>query len=368
MKIAKGSIRFSRKDKQKFFSTLNKRVNAYFKDNNLRKTGNWKLHLKTVILITLFVTPYVLLLSLDLSQWVKLVLCVLLGFGMAGIGMNVMHEGNHGSYSRYGWVNKIMGGAIYILAGNVFNWKVQHNVLHHSFTNIHGHDEDLEAGTVMRFSKHAKWLAIHRFQHLYFIILYGLMTLRWVITTDFIQLKRYLKLNLSYKKKISPTREWLVLVLSKTFYVALWIVLPMLVLDLAWWKILIGFVVMHYTAGIILSVVFQLAHITTNTDMPLPSTTGSMKNTWAIHQLLTTGNFAPKNSFINWFTGGLNHQIEHHIFPYISHIHYKNIGKIVKKTAREFDLPYNEFKTFGAAFSSHYELLKSLAKKPNPAT
>ncbi|MEC7453948.1 MAG: fatty acid desaturase, partial [Bacteroidota bacterium] len=185
MKIAKGSIRFSRKDKQQFFSTLNKRVNAYFKDNNLRKTGNWKLHLKTVILITLFVTPYVLLLSLDLSEWVKLGLCVLLGFGMAGIGMNVMHEGNHGSYSRYGWVNKIMGGAIYILAGNVFNWKVQHNVLHHSFTNIHGHDEDLEAGTVMRFSKHAKWRAIHRFQHFYFIVLYGLMTLRWVITTDF---------------------------------------------------------------------------------------------------------------------------------------------------------------------------------------
>ena len=158
------------------------------------------------------------------------------------------------------------------------------------------------------------------------------------------------------------------LVLSKVFYVGLWIVLPMMVLDVAWWKILIGFIVMHYTAGIILSVVFQLAHITTNTDMPLPSTTGSMKNTWAIHQLFTTGNFAPKNSFINWFTGGLNHQIEHHIFPYISHIHYKNIGKIVKKTAREFDLPYNEFKTFGAAFYSHYELLKSLAKKPNTAT
>ncbi|MEC7454229.1 MAG: fatty acid desaturase, partial [Bacteroidota bacterium] len=185
MKIAKSSIRFSRKDKQQFFSTLNKRVNAYFKDNNLRKTGNWELHLKTAIFITLFVTPYVLLLSLGFSQLIKLGLCVILGFGMAGIGMNVMHEGYHGSYSRYDWVNKIMGGAIYILAGNVFNWKVQHNVLHHSFTNIHGHDEDLEAGTVMRFSKHAKWRAIHRFQHFYFIVLYGLMTLRWVITTDF---------------------------------------------------------------------------------------------------------------------------------------------------------------------------------------
>mgnify|MGYP004127412229 FL=1 len=82
MKIAKGSIRFSRKDKQQFLSTLNKRVNAYFKDNNLRKTGNWKLHLKTVILVTLFITPYVLLLSLDFNQLIKLGLCVLLGFGI----------------------------------------------------------------------------------------------------------------------------------------------------------------------------------------------------------------------------------------------------------------------------------------------
>ena len=245
MQIAKGTFIFSRKDRQLIYklpqfqfslmlpqSHLNKRVNAYFKENNLRKTGNWRLHLKTVILLTFFITPYVLLLSLDLNQWIKLGLCVLLGFGMAGIGMNVMHEGNHGSYSRYPWVNKLMGGAIYILAGNVFNWKVQHNILHHSFTNIEGHDEDLDAGTIMRFSKHAKWRKIHRFQHLYFIFLYGLMTLRWVITTDFIQLKRYLKLKLSYKKKTSPTREWLVLVLSKSFYVALWIVLPLLVLDL----------------------------------------------------------------------------------------------------------------------------------------
>ena len=184
--------------------------------------------------LTFFITPYVLLLSLDLNQWVKLGLCVLLGFGMAGIGMNVMHEGNHGSYSRYGWVNKIMGGAIYILAGNVFNWKVQHNVLHHSFTNIHGHDEDLEAGTVMRFSKHAKWRTIHRFQHLYFIISSTASDAALGHYNRFYSTQAISEIESILQEKNKPYREWLVLVLSKTFYVTLWIVLP------CWCLILLG--------------------------------------------------------------------------------------------------------------------------------
>ena len=86
-----------------------------------------------------------------------------------------------------------MGSSIYFLAGNVFNWKVQHNVLHHTYTNIHGHDEDLEAGKILRFSKHAQWAPHHRFQHLYFVFLYGLLTLNWALFTDFTQMRRYLK-------------------------------------------------------------------------------------------------------------------------------------------------------------------------------
>ena len=141
----------------------------------------------------------------------------------------------------------------------------------------------------------------------------------------------------------------------------------MLVLNLAWWKILIGFFVMHYTAGLILSTVFQMAHIMENAQMPLPSKEGDMRNTWAIHQLYTTVNFSPTNRLVNWFTGGLNHQVEHHIFPYISHIHYSKIAVIVRETAKEFNLPYNEFKSTRQALKSHYYFLKSLGKKPSTA-
>lgn len=358
------NIRFSRADSANFFKTLNKRVNQYFKENNIKRTGNWRLHLKTIVMFSLFLTPYFLILTLDISQWWMLLLTIVMGVGMAGVGMNVMHDGNHGSYSSKKWINKLMGSSIYILAGNVYNWQVQHNVLHHTYTNIHGHDEDMDAGRVIRFTKHAKWMRFHKFQHYYSIFLYGLLTFNWALTTDFKQTKNYLARKLSYGKLPSSVKQWSTVVITKIIYVLIWIVIPMLILSIAWWKILIGFFIMHYVAGLILSVVFQLAHMVEEAQMPVPDKTGTMKNTWAVHQLFTTVNFSTKNRLVNWFTGGLNHQVEHHIFPNISHVHYTKISKIVKQTALEFNLPYNEYKTTRKAIIAHFKHLKEMGMKP----
>jgi len=158
--------------------------------------------------------------------------------------------------------------------------------------------------------------------------------------------------------------QWTTLLITKAIYVTIWIVLPILFFEIAWWKILIGFFLMHYVAGLILSVVFQLAHVVGDTQMPLPDNTGNMKNTWAIHQLFTTVNFSTKNKIMNWFTGGLNHQVEHHIFPNISHVHYTKISEIVKKTALEFNLPYHEYKTTRSAIIAHFRHLKEMGINP----
>ena len=362
--MKKVTLKFSRKDPANFFRTLNSRVNKYFRENNIKRTGNWKVWLKTLIMFSLFLVPYALILTLNMTPWLQVILVFVMGIGMAGVGMNVMHDGNHGSFSNKDWINKLMGSSIYILAGNVYNWKVQHNVLHHTYTNVHGHDEDLDAGRILRFTKHAQWKWYHRFQHYYSILLYGLLTINWAITTDFVQMKRYMKRKLSYGEFPNPFINWSTLVVSKIIYLGIWILLPILILKLSWWKILIGFFLMHYTAGLILSVIFQLAHIMDEAEMPMPENDGSLKNTWAIHQLKTTVNFSPKNKFINWFTGGLNHQVEHHIFPNISHIHYGKIAEIVKKTAKEFNLPYNEFKTTRKAIIAHFNYLKLMGVKP----
>jgi linoleoyl-CoA desaturase len=355
---------FSRKDPEKFFKTLTKRVNNYFKGKNIKKTGNWRLWLKTGIMFALYFVPYCILM-LNVPGWLQIPIVIIMGIGMAGIGMNVMHDANHGSYSSKKWVNKIMGSSIYILAGNVYNWQVQHNVLHHTYTNIHGHDEDLDAGRILRFSPIAKWAKRHKLQHWYGIFLYGLLTINWVATTDFKQTKKYLKRKLSFRKFPNPIRQWITVIISKIIYLTIFLVIPIMYSGVSWWKIIIGFFIIHYVAGIILGLIFQLAHVVEDTEMPEPDELGKMENTWAIHQLHTTANFGTQNKFMNWFSGGLNHQVEHHLFQNISHIHYVNLGKIVRATAKECDLPYKEYRTTYAAFKAHVKHLKNMAMDPS---
>ncbi len=356
------TVRFPRTESQDFFRTLNARINDYFRQNDLSRYGNWKLYLKSLMAFSIFLTPYFLVLTMNLNQWVMLALTVVIGIGMALVGMCVMHDGNHGSFSRSKWVNNLMGSSIYILSGNVYNWKVQHNLLHHTFTNVAHHDEDLDAGGLLRLSRHQPWRPHHRYQSWFAVLVYGLLTLNWALRKDFRQMRDYLRRGLSTGEKINPTRQWIILSVTKALYLLVWIVVPILVLDVAWWKVLIGFFVMHYTAGLILSIVFQLAHIVEDADMPLPDDSGNMENSWAIHQLFTTANFAPKNRLVSWFVGGLNFQIEHHIFPHISHIHYPRIAPIVKQTAREFGLPYHEFPSTRLAIASHFRMLNRLAR------
>lgn len=360
-------IRFNTRNSRDFMRTLNKRVNAYFKDNNIKKTGNWKLHLKTIVMFSLLLTPYFLILTLDIHELWKLAFTIIMGIGMAGVGMNVMHDGNHGTYSTKPWINKFMGSSIYILAGNVYNWQVQHNVLHHTYTNIQGHDEDLDAGRILRFSKHTKWRKFHKFQHYYSIFLYGLLTFNWALTTDYIQTKRYLKQKLSYGKFPKPSKQWTILAITKFIYFGIWIVLPILFTEIAWWKVVLGFFIMHYTAGLILSVVFQLAHVVEGNDMPKPDNDGKIEKSWMVHQLYTTTNFSTNNKIVNWFTGGLNFQVEHHIFPNISHIHYPKIAEIVKQTTQEFSLPYHEYETTRKAIIAHFKYLRTMGQKPELA-
>ena len=351
-------INFSRVDSAKFFRTLNKRVNSYFKENEISRNGNWKLHLKSVVMFSLYLAPYFLLLSLDFPWWAQLLMAVIMGVGMAGVGMNVMHDANHGAYSSKKWINKIMGSSMYILAGNVYNWQVQHNVLHHTYTNIHGHDEDIEQ-SIMRFSPDQERKPFFKYQMFYAPFLYGLMTIYWALYKDVDQLLRYQKLGLLKSQGLSSRKAWYQMIVGKIVYVLLVVVLPLTLGGLLWWQWLIGFVCMHFLAGLILALIFQPAHVLEETEFYEP-TEGSVDNNWAIHQMRTTANFANRSKWFSWLIGGLNFQIEHHLFPHICHVHYREISGIVKETAQKHNIPYNEHKTFGHALKSHFSLLSAL--------
>ena len=359
----KSSVKFNNQAQADFFLTLRKRVNQHFKDNNITRFGNREMIVKTVVLLGVYLGSFTLILTLPFSPWLLLPFALLMGFAMAGIGMSVMHDALHGSYSKSATLNKIMGRSLNFLGGSAFIWNIQHNVLHHTYTNIHGMDEDIETKVIVRLCKHAPVKHFYRFQHLYVFFAYGLMTLLMLVS-DFIKLFKYHKRGIVEKKNVRVGREYTKMATYKIFYLLLMIGLPLLLTSLAWWQILIGFLIIHLTAGYILSTVFQLAHVVEGAEQPMPDSEGSMQNAWAVHQLLTTSNFSRNNRFLNWYVGGLNFQIEHHLFPNICHVHYRKLSKIVQETAEEFQLPYNLKPSFVDALQSHIRMLKILGREP----
>lgn len=360
----KAAIRFS-SAKPEFYSTLNQRVNEYFKSRNLSRNGNTEMVLKTIFMFSLYIIPYVLMITgVVTNVWWMFGLCVVMGIAVGGIGLSVMHDANHGAYSNKSWVNNLLGLSLNVVGGNAFNWKVQHNVLHHTYTNIHDVDEDISPRGILRMTPHGEWKFFHRFQHFYAWFFYGLLTLVWVLAKDFIRIIKYNKDGLVKKQKASIQAEWTILVASKIIYVLYIFVIPALVLSVTWWQLLIGFSVMHYIAGFILAIIFQPAHVIDGTEYPLPDANGKMDNNWAIHQLHTTTNFANNSRVFSWYVGGLNFQVEHHLFPGVCHVHYRKISKIVESTAKEFGLPYKAEPTFFGALRGHARLLKQLGVKP----
>lgn len=359
----KSSVKFNNQAQADFFQTLRTRVNQYFKDHNISRFGNREMVGKTIVLLVTYLGSFAAILILPISAWWLLPFAFLMGISMAGIGMSIMHDALHGSYSKSPAVNKFMGRSLNFLGGSAFIWNIQHNILHHTYTNIHGMDEDIETKVIVRLCKHAPLKHFYRFQHFYVFFAYGLMTLLMLVS-DFIKLFKYHKRGMVEKKKVRVIKEFLKMGAYKVFYLALMLGLPLLLTSLAWWQILVGFLIVHLTAGYILSIVFQMAHIVEGTEQPVPDHEGNMQNAWAVHQLQTTANFSRDNRLLNWYVGGLNFQIEHHLFPNICHVHYPELSEIVQQTAEEFQLPYNLKPSFGSALQSHIRMLKILGREP----
>ncbi len=343
-----------------FHGELKKRISEYFREAGKRSTGNFSLYLKAILLVTAFLATYIHLVFFTPAHVWAIAECILFGGLTAAIGFNVMHDGMHGSFSRYKWVNKLAGLSLNFLGANNFMWKTKHNIIHHTYTNIDGIDDDIEAGPFLRLCESQKYYRMHRYQHWYFWAAYSLLYLWWVFFSDF---KKY------FTRRIGPTplkkmawTDQLSFWGFKLLYVFLFIGLP--VYTLGWGTWLIGFLSFSLFAGFVLSIVFQLAHTVEHTHFPgTAAESGKIEDEWAIHQLRTTANFATRNKFISWWVGGLNFQIEHHLFPRISHVHYPAISKIIKKACRDFGVPYIEYPKMRLAVASHVNYLKSLSRK-----
>lgn len=343
-----------------FYQSLKKGVDAYFHHQGLKKTGNWKLYTKTLVLIPSALIIYVALLTLPIPVFPALLLCALLGLLISGVGFNVMHDACHGSYCSKKWVNSLLGLTLNAVGGNAFFWKQKHNVLHHTYTNIHGADDDIAQSKLLRQSPTQKWMPIHRYQHIYVTVAYALTLFIWVSVRDF---DKYFSKKI-HNTPLQPmsTQEHLIFWTSKILYALFYVIIPILCVGpLAW---LIGYLTMGMVAGVVLSYIFQLAHAVEGPEFDSVGVEEKMIETeWAVHQIKTTANFSMRNKFLSWCVGGLNFQVEHHLFPRISHIHYPALSLIVQENCKKFGLPYHSFPTVSLAVASHLRTMKKFGRQ-----
>lgn len=351
-------VTFSSK-KTIFFNELKSAVDQYFTDRKLAKTGNWKLYIKTATLIPAALAIYISLLVFNLPVALALFLCAILGLILASIGFNVMHDACHGSFSSKKWVNNVLGLTLNALGGNAFIWKFKHNIIHHTYTNVDGVDDDINKSPLLRMCSTQKWKPAHRFQHIYVVPIYAISSFAWVFILD-IQ-KYFSKKIVNTPMQKMDTKEHLLFWASKLLYVLFYVAIP--VWATSWQAWAIGYTVMEVVLGLTLAIVFQLAHVVEHTEFEAAGIEPTViENEWAIHQVKTTADFAPRNKVISWFVGGLNYQVEHHLFPRISHIHYPALSTIVQNTCKKFDLPYHQFPTMTKAIASHFQALKILGR------
>lgn len=344
---------------QSFHSELKKRISDYFKEVGKSTAGDYKLFLKAIILVLSFLFVYGHLVFFTPVTWLAVAECVILGGLTAAIGFNVMHDGAHGSFSRYHWINHLAAISVNFLGANSFMWKTKHNVIHHAYTNIDGLDDDIDARPFLRLCETQKRYRVHRYQHWYFWAAYSLLYLWWVFVSDY---KKYFSGRIGQVplKKMKIT-DHISFWTFKMIHAALFIVIPIYTVGVMPW--LIGFLVCSLVAGFVLSIVFQLAHTVEDTHFPQANETGKMEDEWAIHQIKTTANFATRNKVVSWFTGGLNFQVEHHLFPKISHIHYPAISKIIRNACEEYGIRYIEYRRVRYALASHVAFLRQMGRK-----
>jgi linoleoyl-CoA desaturase len=273
-----------------------------------------------------------------------------------------MHDANHGSYSTRAWLNDLLGLSMNAMGASAYFWKQKHNILHHTYTNIDGLDDDIAKSPVIRQCASQRWVPAHRVQHLYLLPIYALSTIFWVFIMDF---AKY------FTRRIYTTAAWkmtfknhIIFWATKILYISFYMIIPAMVWGIGPW--LLGFFLMNAAMGLTLSLVFQLAHVVEITEFENVALdeTKHIETAWAEHELKTTANFAMNNKVVSWFVGGLNFQIEHHLFPRVSHVHYPAISKIVMAKCKEFNLPYNKYDTMMEAVVSHFRTMKSLGKTP----
>ncbi len=340
-----------------FQGTLKRRVDEHFKGLNVTRRDAPRMYVKSALILGTALGSYGLLMFAAVTWWQGVMLAIALAFCMAGIGFSVQHDANHGGYSRNRWINRLMGVSLDMIGASSFIWYWKHNIVHHTYTNVSGVDVDIELEPLLRLAPDQPWRRYHRFQHLYIWVLYALLPANWHFWADYRDLANG---HISGQHFPKPTIPVLAGTLAgKAFFYGWSLVLPLCLHPT--WAVLGFYIVISSVLGIVLTTTFQLAHCVDEAEVvAIAAGANRLQTPWAEHQVRTTANFAPGNGFLTWYLGGLNYQIEHHLFPKVCHVHYPALSPIVSATCREFGIPYQSHRTVRGAVASHFRWLLRL--------
>ncbi len=357
------ALKFKPKEKQLFVGVLRERINNYFKSQKYSVHANVAMVLRTLFCVTLWAGTYCLLIFGGFSVGVNYLLWAVFGVSVAWVTINVGHDAIHGAYSKRKWAKKLLSHTFNLNGASAYMWGIMHNVAHHTYTNVQGYDEDITPIPVLRLSPWSECKKMHKHQYWYSFFFYGLATLSWVFIKDYV---KFFSSDVgNYNGSKHPKKELFYLFFYKFVFYTLIFVIPFIMIEHAWYYILTGIILSYSISGAYLAIVFMMAHAVESVQFPLPNQEGDIENTWAVHQLYTTANFQGRSMLMGFLTGGLNTQVEHHLFPHVSSIHYRHLSKIVEDTAKEFELPYFNYPTFWSAFKSHIRFLKKMGRKEN---
>jgi linoleoyl-CoA desaturase len=340
-----------------FHGDLKRAVARYFAETGRSERGDARMWLKTAVMLAWTAGSYGLLVFGDVPAWQRVLLAASLGLAMAGVGFSVMHDANHGAYARGRRANRALGLTLDLIGGSSYMWRHKHNVLHHTYTNVAPLDVDLGGSALLRFSPETPRRPVMRFQHLYVWALYAVYPLGWWVLDDF---QRLVSGRIGENPIPRPDRgDVATLLLGKAVFFGWTVVLPLAVHPT--WLVLPFAAVAIATLGVTLAVTFQLAHCVGEADFH-DARSGRPVGDWAAHQVTTTVDFARGNRLLGWYLGGLNFQVEHHLFPKVCHVHYPALSRIVEATCAAHGVRYTAQPSLRAAVAANVRWLREMGR------
>lgn len=339
-----------------FHTELRARVRDLLADPRRARRAQWAMYAKAALVVAWAVASWVALVILAGAWWQAGAACVSLGLALAGIGFNIAHDANHGSFSPHRRLNRAMSFSMDLMGASSYVWRTKHNVVHHTYTNIAGADSDIDSMPFARFAPEQPRRALHRFQHLYMWLLYGLFAIKWHTTGDFDHLRAGVVggTPIRWPRGRELAGFWA----GKAAFVAWAIVVPLLLHPA--WQVAVGFAVVSFVLAFTLAVTFQLAHCLEEADFPSAGDMEGTRTEWARHQVETTVDFAPRNRVLAWYLGGLNFQVEHHLFSRVVHTHYPAMAPVVREVCDRHGLRYRAHRSLAEALVSHGRWLRRM--------